>query len=706
MTSVKAFRGGILAPALAFLERGDVERALKAYLVLRKQNPTNVPIVFNFANALAARGHNERAEREYRVALELDPRAADISNNLAIVLGELGRHEEAEAVCSWALRYHASSAPLLRTRALQFLKQKNYERAQEDVSALLKFAPAMPDAHNLQGDVLANQHRWGDAIAAFKRAVELSGYARPFRVNLATAYAASGGLAEAAGLFTAALKEDKRDYRTMDALAAVLQRMNKHKEAIRACELALSVQPDFADAHNRIAQSYLSMEVWDKAIATAQDVLDRHPEHLEALFNLGMALVGARRYAEAVECFDRILAAGPTDDMALLNLGNALAGAGRLEDAIGAYSRMIERLPTWAGGYLNIGHVYGKQRKWDKALESYRKAFELEPEKTDHLYSIGNVYLHLGDFAEGWKGYEHRNQSKEGVQRRFPDLPVWDGEDLVGKRLLVFGEQGLGDNVQMARYLPLLQQRGAIVAFHGYPMLRALFQTSAPGLQFADDPVNPKDFDFQVASMSLPFKFETRVDNVPQNVPYFFAEPERVARWKQRIGTEGFRIGINWQGNPSGKIDEGRSAPLKQFLRFATVPGVRIVSMQKNHGLDQLADVPEHINVELLGDDFDTGKDAFLDTLAVMANLDLVVTTDTSLAHVAGGFGARVFVALKDNPDWRWMYDRDDSPWYPTARLFRQTEFNVWDDVFARMTEAISELASGSNREGRHADEG
>lgn len=697
MMSVKALRGGILAPALSYLEENKLEHAMKAYRFLRKQEPRNVSLVFNFANALAGRGHSAEAENEYRVALELDPRAADIANNLAIVLGELGRADEAVSVCTTALRRNASSASLLRTRALHYLKLRDYVRAQEDVGALLKFAPAMPDAHNLQGDVLANQQRWSDAIAAFKRAVELSGYARPFRVNLGTAYAASGALAEAAGLFTAALKEDRRDYKTMDALAAVLQRMNKHQEAVRACELALSVQPDFADAHNRMAQSYLSMERWDKAIATAKDVLDRHPEHLEALFNLGMALVGARRYSEAVDCFDRILAAGPSDDMALLNLGNALAGAGRLADAVGAYSRMIERLPHWAGGYLNIGHVYGKLRQWDMALESYRKASELEPDKTDHLYSIGNVYLHLGDFEEGWKGYEYRNQSKEGKQRRFPGIPVWTGEEPAGKRILVFGEQGLGDNIQMARYLPLLQSRGAEISFHGYPMLRALLKTAAPGLKFVDDPVDPHAFDYQVATMSLPGVFGTRVNSVPANVPYFAADADRVARWRERIGHDGFKIGINWQGNPSGKIDEGRSAPLKQFLRFANVPNVRIISLQKNHGLDQLRDIPAGINVELLGDDFDTGEDAFLDTLAVLANLDLVVTTDTSLAHVAGGFGSHVFVALKDNPDWRWMYDRDDSPWYPTARLFRQTEFNVWDDVFLHMTEAVRALVAERN---------
>lgn len=697
MTSLNALRGGILAPALSFLASGDKGKAYKAYRAVRQRDPRNAGIAFNFANALLSRGLVKEAEAEYREALRLDPNAVDIANNLASSLSDLKRYDEAVEVCTKALAQHPNHPNLLRTRGVQYLHLRKFDEALKDTEALIGVAPSLPDAYNLLGDVYSNQGRWDEAIGNFKKAVEISGGHHQFRINLGSAYAARGALAEAAATFTGVLKERRRDVKTINALAAVLQRMNKHQDAVRACELALSIQPEFAEVHNRMAQSYLALEKWPKAIETARDVLVRHPTHQEAMFNLGMALIGGRRYDDAVDVFDQILQSGPEDDMALLNLGNALAGAGRAQDALDAYGRMIDRKPDWAGGYLNIGHAYGRLRRWDDALWNYRKAYELEPEKKDHLYNIGNVHLHLGQFEEGWWGYEHRNKSAEGVQRRFADIPVWSGEELEGKRVVVFGEQGLGDNIQMARYLSLLQQRGASVAFHGYPMLRALLQTSAPGLTYVDGDAKPEDFDFQVASMSLPAKFGTRVDTIPANVPYFQAEPDRVAKWKEQIGEHGFKIGINWQGNPSGKIDEGRSAPLKQFLRFADVPGVRIVSMQKNHGLEQLDDVPSHIKIHMLGDDFDTGKDAFLDTLAVLANLDLVVTTDTSLAHVTGGFAMPTFVALKEHPDWRWMLDRDDSPWYPHHRLFRQQHFGVWDDPFIAMTEAIRELAAKKN---------
>ncbi|MEO6394660.1 MAG: tetratricopeptide repeat protein, partial [Devosia sp.] len=593
MADLSGLRGGMLAPALSYLEQGSVDRAFRAYRALRKHEPRNAGIAFNFANALAARGLTKEAEQEYRNALEAEPRAPDILNNLAALIGESGRHQEALELCDRGLISAPGHSRLLLNRARQKLALGQFEAAGVDIEALLALAPAMYEAHNLKGELLARQSKWALAIDAFKQALELSGNDRQVRINLGSAYAANGALEDAVAMFTAALRQERRDVTTLSALGAALQRMGKHQEAINACELALRLKPDFAEAHNRITTSYLTMEQWQKAIETGEEVLKRHPNHQEGLYNLGSAYIGGRRYKDAIACFDAILAAGPKDDMALLNLGNALAGAGRIQDAIEAYDRMIASLPHWAGGYLNRGHAYGKQLRWEEALADYRKAAELEPKKTDHLYSIGNVYLHRGQFEEGWKGYEYRNKSSEGVQLRFPDIPVWNGEDLTGKRIVVFHEQGLGDNIQMARYLPLLQQRGAEVSFHGYPILHALFQTAAPGLKTIDQ-VKAEDYDFQVATMSLPFKFGTRVDTVPQNVPYFTADPERVAKWRDRIGTHGFRIGMNWQGNPTGKIDEGRSAPLAQFLRFAEIPGVRLIAMQKNHGLDQLKDVPDH----------------------------------------------------------------------------------------------------------------
>src|SRR5262249_25146736 len=188
-----------------------------------------------------------------------------------------------------------------------------------------------------------------------------------------------------------------------------------------------------------------------------------------------------------------------------------------------------------------------------------------------------------------------------------------------------------------------------------------------------------------VALMSLPYRFNTELGSIPSKVPYLRAEAELEMRWKARIGTHGFKVGIAWQGTPAGRIDKGRSIPLENFVPLTRIPGVRLISLQKHDGLDQLSALPQDIKIETLGDSFDDGPDAFIDTAAVMNSLDLVITSDTSVAHLAGALGRPTWVALKDVPDWRWLLDREDSPWYPTLRLFRQPQRDDWASVFANI---------------------
>ncbi len=205
-------------------------------------------------------------------------------------------------------------------------------------------------------------------------------------------------------------------------------------------------------------------------------------------------------------------------------------------------------------------------------------------------------------------------------------------------------------------------------------------------------------YDFQCALMSLPHRLNTVLSSIPNKVPYLAAEEELVARWKERIGEHGFKIGIAWQGNPQAPIDQGRSIPLAEFVPLSGLPGVRLISLQKHHGLDQLARLPSDCKIETLGDDFDNGPDAFVDTAAVMESLDLIITSDTSIAHLAGALGRPTWVALKYLPEWRWMLDRDDSPWYPTMRLFRQSERGDWRLVFAAIERELRSLLDQKGR--------
>jgi hypothetical protein len=259
----------------------------------------------------------------------------------------------------------------------------------------------------------------------------------------------------------------------------------------------------------------------------------------------------------------------------------------------------------------------------------------------------------------------------------------------------VFSEQGLGDAIQFVRFLPQLADMGARLTFLCHPTLIRLFRNfAAGGIELIASCRGDRRFDYQCALMSLPERFGTTIASLPNAVPYLFAEPELVEKWRKHIGDEGFRIGVCWQGNPAGQIDKGRSIPLAHFQSIASIPGVRLISLQRSHGLEQLAQFPAAMRIETLGP-FDTGNDGFIDTAAVMQNLDLIITSDTSVAHLAGALGRTVWVALKHTPDWRWMLKRRDSPWYPSMRLFRQRERGDWAGVFAEIADALQKFRSG-----------
>jgi hypothetical protein len=255
--------------------------------------------------------------------------------------------------------------------------------------------------------------------------------------------------------------------------------------------------------------------------------------------------------------------------------------------------------------------------------------------------------------------------------------------------LLVFAEQGLGDTLMMCRYLPLLVEQGGEVTFMVRRSMFEILRGVSAGMQFVDAPPAGRRFDFQVGVMSLPLRFSTDLSTMPARTPYLNADAQKVADWKRVIGDHGFKIGIAWQGNPNVKIDFGRSLPLREFYPLSQLPNVRLISLQKDHGLDQLKDMPAGMHVETLGEDFDGGPDAFADTAAVMQSLDMIVTSDTAIPHLAGAMRRPVWVALKSIPEWRWMLDRPGSPWYPDMRLFRQTKAGSWREVFERMADEL-----------------
>jgi hypothetical protein len=321
---------------------------------------------------------------------------------------------------------------------------------------------------------------------------------------------------------------------------------------------------------------------------------------------------------------------------------------------------------------------------------------ELKPDYADAHLNRAVAWLLAGDWQRGWPEYQWRWRTKHLIPRRFPQ-PAWAGEPLTGKAILLHAEQGLGDTIQFVRYASLVKQHDATVIMECPKPLLALLEGCAGVDQLVGQGDDLPAFDVHAPLLSVPGILNTSLETIPARIPYLFARPLLLEQWRRTlIGLDGFKIGITWQGSPKFRGDCFRSIPLRCFAPLARIPGVRLISLQKGAGAEQLAEVQGLFSVAELG----SRLPDFIDTAAVMKNLDLVITSDTGPAHLAGALGVPVWVALSFAPDWRWLLDRSDSPWYPTMRLFRQTELGHWPAVFEEIAGALRERLPASRAGG------
>ncbi|MGE0573584.1 tetratricopeptide repeat protein, partial [Reyranella sp.] len=347
--------------------------------------------------------------------------------------------------------------------------------------------------------------------------------------------------------------------------------------------------------------------------------------------------------------------------------------------------------PGDADAHANRGATLLGLKRFDEALACYDRSLALRPGEGEAAWNKAQLLLLRGDLVQGLPLYEERRRKPEFPSVGDAAVPSWRPDmALAGRTVLVHWEQGMGDTIQFCRYLrPLAAQAGRVL-FAPHRPLAALMHGLGPGLSIVDPDDPALSYDLRLPLLSLPLAFATTLDTIPGDVPYLGAEPERVERWRRRLGEGGLRIGICWQGNPS-LVDRGRSFPLAALAGLARRPGTRLISLQKGHGVEQFAALPDGMTVETLGGDFDAGPDAFLDSAAVLQSLDLVITSDTAMAHLAGALARPVWVALKQVPDWRWFLDRPTSPWYPTMTLFRQKQRGDWAGVFDEMAGRLSD---------------
>jgi tetratricopeptide (TPR) repeat protein len=535
-----------------------------------------------------------------------------------------------------------------------------------------------------------------------------------------------GRLAEALSLYDAVIRLNPNVAAAHCNRALVLQSLGKLDDALKGYNRAIRIQPNYADAYFNRAIVLRLLNRPGEAVRSYDQAIQYQPHHHEAYNNRGNALRDLKRLEEALQSFDQALRLKHDFADAHHNKARALREMGRLDDAVRSVDNALALKPDFAEAHFAKGTALQRLERFEEALLSYDRAIELQPDHAEALNNRGNTLkelkrfdealksydagvamgsrvaegywnkslckLLLGNFDEGWPLYEWRKSKSEPFGFYNCPLPPWTGkESLAGKTLLVRAEQGLGDTIEFSRYAPLAQEAGAQVILAVPDVLTRLLKTLHPDIGIERLTAEPVTFDYHIALMSMPLAFGTTTSTCPAMMPYLHAEPEKVAKWKERIGCEGFKIGICWQGNRQSEIDLGRSFLVRHFGAVARLPNVRLISLQKNDGVEQLEDLPSGMKVETLGDDFDSGPDAFIDTAAVMECLDLVITSDTAIAHLGGALARPTWVALKYVPDWRWLLDRADSPWYPTMKLFRQPAPGDWPSVFDAMQRQLAE---------------
>ncbi len=571
------------------------------------------------------------AEAAYRRALALSPDDADCLHLLGILAHQTGRG----------------------ALAVEYLKR----------AATLK--PAAAEFHNNLGGVLRDLGRPGDAVPAYRKALRLQPGAAEIHRNLGCALADLGRMRDAEESFRAALRFSPGYVDAANDLGNALVAQGRPAEALACFETTIALRPGDPAFHNNMGLALRLLDRLDDAVACFRQGVRVQPDYEKAWSNLGNALQEQERGAEALECLERAVALAPGTPDPLNNLGAALYRQRRLEDAAAVF----------------------------------RRGLQCAPDSADLMWNLSQAALALGDYETGWRAFEARFRTAQltAAWHKSP-APAWNGTDsLKGRTILLFAEQGFGDTLQFVRFVPALAARGASIVLLVQPALKSLLAGLGGIAAVAGFGEKLPRFDLQYPLMSLPFALGLRLDGIPADKPYLSPDPDRAAAWRARVAAlPGLKVGLVWAGGPrpddpeATRIDRRRSLRFGQLEALTEIPGVSFVSLQKGAGAAQASTGLPGLDLH----DWTGELASFADTAALAQNLDLVISVDTAVAHLAGALGRPVWLLNRFDSCWRWLDGRDDSPWYPTLRLFRQTAPGDWNGVLQRVRAALQALAA------------
>jgi tetratricopeptide (TPR) repeat protein len=500
-----------------------------------------------------------------------------------------------------------------------------------------------------------------------------------------------GRIGEAQRLFAAAVKVNPRVPSAWANLGQALHALKRNDEALECFNKARTLAPDDIAILYQHANVLLSGGRAEEALAEFRQVLARAPRHAEARLNCGVAQAALGLHDQALADFDAALAIMPGHPAAHHNRGLALYRLGRYAAALEAQERALAGAPDYAAAWHGRGSALAALNRHDEALASYAKSRASGKDDADTRFNESLALLTLGDYRRGFEKYEARWQRSGMPPPKSRGRPLWLGEYSLARRtVLLHAEQGLGDTIQFARYVPMLAASGAKVVLEVQSELTALMRRLDGGANIIAAGAPPPPYDAHCPLGSLPLALRTEPGAVPAPIPYLSADEAALAKWSARLGGLARpRIAVAWSGNPNHFNDRNRSLPFACLAPLFAVPA-RYLSIQREVRSADAQPLAAAKRVTHLGDELES----FIDTAAVIALADLVIAADTAVAHLAGAMGRPLWVLVPFAPDWRWTLDGESSPWYPTARLFRQTAIGDWDGVVARLTAELARLVA------------
>jgi len=498
---------------------------------------------------------------------------------------------------------------------------------------------------------------------------------------------------EAADQINKSINLNKKNYSAFNNLGICHSNLGNNDEALKNYNKAIRLKPDYAEAYNNRGVILKNLGRIDEAVESYNKAIELKPNYFDTYHNKGLALQSVFNFEESLKNYEHAIELKPDYATAYNNRGVVLKNLGRIGEAIESYNKAIELKHNYADPINNLGFIFQLKGDYKKALLYFNKALELDQGSQDKKFTIGLLNLKFRKFKEGWEGYELRKKVKDrDVKLKKYDSfkqPILD--QLKNKNILIYSEQGLGDIIQFSRYIEPLSKLNNKITFKIYPSLLKLFNNFNNYCEVTSLEIEPLKFDYICSLLSLPIIFKTDYKNIlPVVQNCLHIDKDKISFWQDQIKSNNFKIGISWRGSVENKLMFDKSFELKLFNNISNMKNIDLISLQKDFK-PQLENPNKIIKIKNF-ENLDNNKDAFLDTIAIMQNLDLIITVDTSIAHLAGTLGKNTWLILKCDPDWRWFLDDNKTPWYPSITIFRQNQIGSWKDPFTQIESKLEKL--------------